>query len=46
MQQNVAKKAFYALWDRRSSINLLGNTIDIQTGVGSSTLFFSFHRPS
>ncbi|KAA1076719.1 alpha mannosidase-like protein [Puccinia graminis f. sp. tritici] len=30
--ENVAKKAFYALWDRRSSINLLGNTIDIQTG--------------
>ncbi|PLW45188.1 hypothetical protein PCANC_11314 [Puccinia coronata f. sp. avenae] len=33
--ENVAKKAFYALWDRRSSINLLGNTIDIQTGLWS-----------
>ncbi|WAR63201.1 hypothetical protein PtB15_18B283 [Puccinia triticina] len=30
--ENVAKKAFYALWDRRSAINLFGNTIDIQTG--------------
>ncbi|KNE89442.1 hypothetical protein PSTG_17102 [Puccinia striiformis f. sp. tritici PST-78] len=30
--ENVARKAFYALWDRRSMINLFGNTIDIQTG--------------
>lgn len=35
MYENVAKKAFYALWDRRSSINLFGNTIDIQTGEWS-----------
>jgi len=34
--ENVAKRAFYALWDRRSSISLFGNTIDIQTGVGST----------
>ncbi|POV97734.1 hypothetical protein PSTT_14877, partial [Puccinia striiformis] len=30
--ENAARKAFYALWDRRSMINLFGNTIDIQTG--------------
>ncbi|KAI9630071.1 hypothetical protein KEM48_012310 [Puccinia striiformis f. sp. tritici PST-130] len=29
--ENAARKAFYALWDRRSMINLFGNTIDIQT---------------
>lgn len=30
--ENVAKVAFYALWNRRSPINLLGNTIDVHTG--------------
>ncbi|MBW0486888.1 hypothetical protein O181_026603 [Austropuccinia psidii MF-1] len=30
--EDVAKKAFFALWDRRSSINLFGNTINLQTG--------------
>ncbi|KAI7871607.1 glycoside hydrolase [Spinellus fusiger] len=30
--ENVAKRSLKALWDRRSSLNLLGNVINIQTG--------------
>ncbi|GIZ41950.1 hypothetical protein CKM354_000523300 [Cercospora kikuchii] len=30
--EDAAKKAFWAIWDRRSSINLLGNGIDAETG--------------
>ena len=30
--QNAAKKALYALWNRRTELDLVGNVIDIQTG--------------
>jgi hypothetical protein len=30
--EQVARKAFFALWNRRSDLNLVGNTINIQTG--------------
>ncbi|ORZ07615.1 glycoside hydrolase [Absidia repens] len=30
--EEVAKQALYALWDRRSDIDLVGNVINIQTG--------------
>ncbi|CAH7671386.1 family 47 glycoside hydrolase [Phakopsora pachyrhizi] len=33
--EEVAKRAFYALWNRRSLINLLGNTINVQSGFWS-----------
>ncbi|KAH9824690.1 family 47 glycoside hydrolase [Melampsora americana] len=33
--EQVARKALYALWNRRSELNLFGNTIDIQTGAWS-----------
>jgi mannosidase alpha-like ER degradation enhancer 1 len=30
--EQVARKAFFALWNRRSDLNLVGNTINVQTG--------------
>lgn len=30
--ENLAKKAFWAVWDRRSSIGLVGNGIDAESG--------------
>ncbi|CAG8499935.1 8066_t:CDS:10 [Paraglomus occultum] len=30
--ENAAKKALYALWNRRTELDLVGNVIDIQTG--------------
>ncbi|KAI8877262.1 glycoside hydrolase family 47 protein, partial [Backusella circina FSU 941] len=39
--ETVAKRALQAVWDRRSSIDLMGNVIDLQTGqwihIASST---------
>jgi Glycosyl hydrolase family 47 len=31
--EKAAYNAFFALWDRRSDIGLVGNTIDVTTGV-------------
>jgi mannosidase alpha-like ER degradation enhancer 1 len=31
--EKAATKAFFAIWNRRSDINLIGNTINIWTGV-------------
>ncbi|GAA96680.1 glycoside hydrolase family 47 protein [Mixia osmundae IAM 14324] len=31
--EQVARKAFFSLWAKRSALNLLGNTIDLQTGA-------------
>lgn len=31
--QRVARRAFFAIWNRKSSINLVGNTINLQTGA-------------
>ncbi|EGG04189.1 family 47 glycoside hydrolase [Melampsora larici-populina 98AG31] len=33
--EQVARKALYALWNRRSELDLFGNTIDVQTGAWS-----------
>jgi mannosidase alpha-like ER degradation enhancer 1 len=33
--ENVARKAFFAIWNRRSEIGLVGNGINIMTGVGN-----------
>lgn len=34
--EKAAYKAFFALWNRRSDIGLVGNTINIWTGVSSA----------
>ena len=34
--EKAAYKAFFALWNQRSDINLVGNTVNIWTGVGLS----------
>lgn len=31
--EKAARKAFFALWNRRSEIGLVGNTINTWTGV-------------
>jgi mannosidase alpha-like ER degradation enhancer 1 len=31
--EKAASKAFFAIWNRRSDINLIGNTLNIWTGV-------------
>jgi len=31
--EQVAYKAFFALWNRKSDIGLLGNTVSLRTGV-------------
>jgi Glycosyl hydrolase family 47 len=37
--EEAARKAFFALWDRRTDIGLVGNTIDINYGVrGKSSI--------
>ena len=33
--EKAANKAFFALWNQRSDINLVGNTVNIYTGVGA-----------
>jgi mannosidase alpha-like ER degradation enhancer 1 len=38
--EKAAYKAFFALWNRRSDIGLVGNTINIWTGVSSA--WFNF----
>ncbi|GAA6059690.1 hypothetical protein JCM10212_000077 [Sporobolomyces blumeae] len=30
--ETVARRAFFAIWDSRSPINLIGNTLDVRTG--------------
>lgn len=37
--ENAARKAFYAIWNRRSEIGLIGNTINTFTGVGTHDTF-------
>jgi hypothetical protein len=32
--EKAAYKAFFAIWNRRSEIGLVGNTINARTGVG------------
>ncbi len=39
--EKAAYKAFFALWNRRSDIGLVGNTINVWTGVGAP--LFGFH---
>lgn len=34
--ERVAKKAFFAIWNRRSAIDLIGNTIDASSGLWTS----------
>lgn len=34
--EKAAYKAFFALWNRRSDIGLVGNTVNIRTGVSIS----------
>jgi hypothetical protein len=36
--EKAASKAFFALWNRRSDIGLVGNTININTGVRHSRI--------
>jgi len=31
--EKAARKAFFALWNRRTDIGLVGNTVNIDTGV-------------
>jgi len=31
--EKVAYKAFFALWNRKSDIGLVGNTVSLRTGV-------------
>lgn len=31
--EEVARRAFFAVWNRRSDIGLIGNTIDVRTGL-------------
>jgi hypothetical protein len=31
--EHVARRAFFALWNRRTDLRLVGNIIDIKTGV-------------
>ena len=40
--EKVAYKAFFALWNRKSNLGLVANTINIWTGVSANTysLFF------
>jgi lantibiotic modifying enzyme len=33
--EKAAHKAFFALWNRRSDIELVGNTVNAWTGVGA-----------
>ena len=35
--EKAAYKAFFALWNRRSDIGLVGNTVNIWNGVGASS---------
>lgn len=35
--EKAAFKAFFAIWNRKSDINLVGNTIDTWTGVRRAT---------
>jgi mannosidase alpha-like ER degradation enhancer 1 len=41
--EKAAYKAFFALWNRRSDIGLVGNTINIWTGVSLAWLHFFPH---
>lgn len=36
--EKAAYKAFFAIWNRKSDIGLVGNTINTWTGVSSSTV--------
>jgi ER degradation enhancer, mannosidase alpha-like 1 len=40
--EEAARKAFFALWDRKSDIGLVGNTIDINTGVCRKSSFLAY----
>lgn len=37
--EKAAYKAFFALWNQRSDIGLVGNTVNIWTGVSPSSFF-------
>ena len=37
--EKAAYKAFFALWNQRSDIGLVGNTVNIWTGVSFSCIF-------
>jgi mannosidase alpha-like ER degradation enhancer 1 len=39
--EKVARRAFFAVWNARSDIGLVGNQINIWTGV---IFFFTFHK--
>jgi hypothetical protein len=38
--EKAAYKAFFALWNRKSEIGLVGNTINVRTGVRRSYYIF------
>jgi hypothetical protein len=40
--EKAAYKAFFALWNQRSDINLVGNTVNIYTGVSMYTSMLAF----
>lgn len=37
--EKAAYKAYFALWNRKSEIGLVGNTINVQTGVCLTSVF-------
>jgi hypothetical protein len=41
--EKAARKAFFALWNRRSDIGLVGNTVNAWTGVSAPLFSFALH---